>query len=181
MTFIRQFNNLFCVNFFVAGKKINFAKQQPHWRKADTAHCSDTSCHSWLKNELICHRNSHISPVLFHSLCEKRANSDILIILSLLLPLPSPPISSRANSKLICNSHWWRNWCLILVLGNRIIQLMREWWKKIRGRERSRKKGRFYMKNYFILLLFSHRKILIKLPAWCKILTWAERTGLFPV
>lgn len=105
----------------------------------------------------------------------ERANSDILIILSLLLPLPSPPISSRANSKLICNSHWRRNWCLILVLGNRIIQLMREWWKKIRGRERGRKKGQFYMKNYFVLLLFSRGKIIIKLSAWCKILRWEER------
>lgn len=63
------------------------------------------------------------------------------------LPLLSPPISSRANSKLICNSQWWRNWCLILVLGNRIMWVIREW-----GKREAEKDGHFGMKNWLLCL-----------------------------
>lgn len=78
-----------------------------------------------------------------------RAHSYTLISLSLLhLPLLSPPISSWANSQLICNSQWQKNWCLILGLGNIIMWVMREWW----GRKKRRQRKHFNMRKYLICL-----------------------------
>lgn len=105
----------------------------------------------WCKSSLMTlkHPNlSHWKSLKFPSIVSLplrvRANSNILISLSLLrLPLLSPPISSRANSKLICNSQWQRNWCLILVLGNRIMWVMREGGQK-KETERQKKRETFW-------------------------------------
>ena len=85
--------------------------------------------------------------------------------LLLRLPLLSPPISSRANSELICNSRRRRNWCLILALGNRIMWVMREGRKKERKREGERqekKRQTFWYEESFALswlfLFFSMRR-----------------------
>lgn len=105
----------------------------------------------WCKSSLMTlkHPNlSHWKSIKFPSIVSLplwvRANSNILISLSLLrLPLLSPPISSRANSKLICNSQWQRNWCLILVLGNGIMWVMREEGQK-KEREGGKKRQRHF-------------------------------------
>lgn len=90
----------------------------------------------WCKSSLMTSKRQFVTETLkFPSIVgpplRVRANSYILISLSLLLlPLMSPPIPFRANSKLICKSQRQRNWCLIFELGNRIMWVMRKGWKK---------------------------------------------------
>lgn len=132
MTFMRQFEALVHVNSFLAPLDHNHMGEKPTQHVALMQVVTRGIKTLQFVTETLSNFPSIVSLPL-----QGRSNSNILIIFSLLLlPLPSPPISSRANSKLICNSHWQRNRCLILVLGNRIIQVMREWWKKIRQGEK---------------------------------------------
>lgn len=132
MTFIRQVEALVYVNSFLAQLDHNHTGEKAAQRVA----LMQVVTHGIKTLQFVTETLSNFPSIVSLPL-RGRSNSNILIILSLLLlPLPSPPISSRANSKLICNSHWRRNWCLILVLGNRIIQVMREWWRKIRQGEK---------------------------------------------
>lgn len=118
------------------------------------------------KNATICHRKS--LSVFFNFLSQRalflfprRARGLIQTYSSayllLRLPLLSPPISSRANSELICNSLRRRNWCLILALGNRIMWVREEEKKKETERkregERQEKKDKhFDMRNRLLHL-----------------------------
>lgn len=71
----------------------------------------------------------------------------LISLFFLRLPLLSPPIFSRANSKLICNSQWQSNWCLIFELGNRI---MRQWEMEGRKkRQRGRKRETSFYNDFF--------------------------------
>ena len=149
---------------------------RPHWKGASAAaRRSHANPHTWhekkkKKKATICHQKS--LSIFFFSQRElfpfpRRARGLIQTYSSayllLRLPLLSPPISSRANSELICNSRRRRNWCLILALGNRIMWVMREGRKKERKREGERqekKRQTFWYEESFALswlfLFFFH-------------------------
>lgn len=148
----------------LSGRHVNFslsvscsARPQQLWNVTNTACCSDANRHSWHENVAICPWKPFRFPRVACFPLWARTNSNILVSLSLHhLPLLSPPISSRANSKLICNSQWQRNWCLILALGNGIMWEIRNWKIKRRGRaEKNILKWGFV---FFILIIFPHWK-----------------------
>lgn len=115
----------------------------------------------WCKSSLMTSKLQFVTETLkFPSIVgpplRVRANSYILISLSLLLlPLMSPPIPFRANSKLICKSQRQRNWCLIFELGNRIMWVMRKGWRKNYREGERQKRRQLDIKNELLCLFLS--------------------------